>query len=443
MNAFLFLTFHTTISTKTCLFVSPAVYYRLSSMRYLLLLSLILTYGLPVIGQDTLSITYSEEPDTLTVRQKFIDRYGQFFMTRVPTRHIVKAGYTTSDVRGIGIAAGYEYKLLPVLSLEAAFFVKTNDAMDGMYANTFTKMRNGNYWAGGKVRWYYTMNQRIRHGLNANNFSGAYLAGSYEQPLMLFGNAIPDSPVRRIIGLVPGFQSRFSNLGHIDISVGAYYVDNTAKRKFSVENYDGSPRQYFVFSTQMTVGLALGDWRTATPAQFCEVLLCDEEKQNQWKLRFPELSLGVGQQMLRAGIAREARFGNSPFSLDINVNGELYNRDKAAFKGFSLKVGLQGRYYFLQKRQIRLGKSGNNLSGFYTAAEISNFHTRGITRNWHNDVNERYWAASASVGFQQRLFRNIYIDTAVSFNQFSMDLTYPLRLSQRQFSSRFALGFAF
>ena len=68
-------------------------------MRYILLLLWILLKPLTAAAQDTIRVTYSEESDTLTVHQKFIDRYDNVFMTRVPTKHIVKAGYRTSDLR--------------------------------------------------------------------------------------------------------------------------------------------------------------------------------------------------------------------------------------------------------------------------------------------------------------------------------------------------------
>jgi hypothetical protein len=106
-------------------------------MKYLLPLFLILLKSSTIAAQDTIRVTYSEEPDTLTIRQRFIDRYDNVFMTHVPTRNLVKAGYTSSDARGIGIMLGYEYKLWPQLSIEASMYIKTNNTGDGIYINTF------------------------------------------------------------------------------------------------------------------------------------------------------------------------------------------------------------------------------------------------------------------------------------------------------------------
>lgn len=40
-------------------------------------------------AQDSLRITYSQEQDTI-VRQRFIDQYENVFMTKIPTRHMLK-----------------------------------------------------------------------------------------------------------------------------------------------------------------------------------------------------------------------------------------------------------------------------------------------------------------------------------------------------------------
>ncbi|GGH52871.1 hypothetical protein GCM10007423_57750 [Dyadobacter endophyticus] len=417
-------------------------------MKYFLPLLLILLKSLTVAAQDTIRVTYSEEPDTLSVRQKFIDRYDNVFMTRVPTKHIVKAGYRTSDLRGIGIGVdiSYEYKLLPFLSVEATLRGQTNAANDAIYSRTFVKPWRGNTWLGAKARWYYAMPARIRKGLNANNFSGAYLAMSYELPLKSI-DRYNSSPYKRIVGVASGFQSRFLNWGHIDISFGAYYTEPRPREASWHPLYSNkSPvdfKRNIIFSTQMTVGIALGDWKRSLPSQLCEVLLCDEEIHNQWKLRFPEFSIGLDQQSLRTGIAREAKFGKSPFSLDMSANAEFYDRKWDSVRGSSIKVGLQPRYYFLQRMQIRRGKSGNNLSGFYTAFEIAMLHTKYGTTGYFPNINERYWSISPSIGFQQRLFKHIYVDTNVGYHVLPADVPYPYDALHRRYSARLELGFTF
>ena len=412
-------------------------------MKYILLLLLILPISPTATAQDSLRVTFSEEPDTLTVRQKFIDRYDNVFMTRVPTRNLFKAGYTSSDARGIGIVAGYEFKVLPQLSIEANIYKKTNKSGDGIYMNTFTRGWSMDWWVGTMVRWYYNMGKRIEKGLNANNFSGAYVAALVNRRIGYPTGASPVNSNRHTLGLTTGFQSRVFNRGHVDISLGAYYLDQKFFYFYSPEPGRDLSNKNFILSTQMTVGVAFGDWKRNLPTETCEVLLCDEEISNQWKLRFPEASLGLGQRSLRLGIAREAKFGNSPFSIDINANAEFFDTELTRMKGFSIKTGLQGRYYFLQPMQIRRGKSGNNLSGFYTALEIANYLAKRNATGYYPRIDGQYWGASFSAGFQQRLFKNIFIDSAISVNAFSSAVPYDYGVNFRRVSARLALGFTF
>ena len=93
--------------------------------------------------------------------------------------------------------------------------------------------------------------------------------------------------------------------------------------------------------------------------------------------------------------------------------------------------------------QIRRGKSGNNLSGFYTAVEIANFMTKRSPTSFANRFNEKYWGASLAVGFQQRLFKNIFVDSAVSVNEFSATVPYYYSENFRKISAKLALGFTF
>lgn len=396
-------------------------------------------------AQDSIPIIYSEEPDTLVVRQKFIDRYDNVFMTRVATSNVIKVGYTSSDARGIGIALGYEYKVRPSLSLEASVYKKTNNASDGIYMNTFTKQWTRDWWLGIKARWYYNMGKRIKSGLNANNFSGGYVAALVDRR---FGSLDVSSPVnshRYAIGITTGFQSRVFNRGHIDISLGAYHLNQSKYfPAYPEPNFNKNLRNTdFILSTQMTVGIAFGDWKREVPTAVCEVLLCDEEVQNQWKLRFPEASFGLGQRSLRFGIAREAKFNQSPFSIDINANAEFYDTELADMKGYFVKIGLQGRYYFLQPMQIRRGKAGNNLSGFYAGLEIANFLNKRTGTYFNQSFNKRYWGAALSAGFQQRLFKNIFVDSAISVNEFSAEVPYYYGTNFRRISAKLALGFTF
>ena len=79
-------------------------------------------------AQDSTKITYSQEVDTLQ-KQRFIDRYENVFMTKVPTRHMFKIGLSQyyqalpapllddKLLNSASLQLGYEFKFLPSFSL--------------------------------------------------------------------------------------------------------------------------------------------------------------------------------------------------------------------------------------------------------------------------------------------------------------------------------------
>ena len=171
-------------------------------------------------AQDSIPVTFRQEPDTLT-KQRFIDRYENVFMTKVPTKQMFKLGTIASLVQGIGISLGYEYKVFPSLSIEASVYSQLNSDNVGLaYQLRYLDLRRINFWANAKARWYYNMNKRIESGQNANNFSGAYVGFTYEQSV-LRGRYLVDRNDSRF-GFLYGFQSRFFNNGFIDFSLGLY-----------------------------------------------------------------------------------------------------------------------------------------------------------------------------------------------------------------------------
>ena len=231
-------------------------------------------------AQDDVKITLTEEADTL-VKQRFIDRYENVFMTKVPTRHMVKIGISqyyqvnpfplkdNNILNTTSLQIGYEFKFLPAFSLTLAAhapYFGTNIPIKNSWENTVFD---------GQLRWYFDMKKRIRSGISANNFSGNYLAFSYTK-------AKTDS-YSRTIGLKLGFQRRFLNSGFIDFAF-ALQQDAPFFHYGILENWS--------FSSQSSFGFAFGDWKRSEKAPLCDLLLCDEQLKQQWKVRLPELSFG-------------------------------------------------------------------------------------------------------------------------------------------------------
>lgn len=387
-------------------------------------------------AQDTLSVSFTQEPGTL-VKQYFIDRYENVFMTKVPTRNMMKVGYSNSVHKGIGLNFGYEYKLLPSFSMEATCYVQTNYDNDGIYLTSFNKLLNRqNLFIGAKARWYFDMDKRIKNALNANNFSGKYVAVSYETATAAFYD-MPARPRNRdILGIMYGFQSRFLNHGFLDFSVGIFHVrPNPTIYWRDEDDSNRFTRESIVFATQTSIGLAYGDWKKSHRPPLCEVLSCDEDFGRQFKVRFPEISLGLNRQSFRAEIALEQKLGKSPLTLNVIVGSQTYRSSSEGFSmlDFSLVSEVQLRYYALQKRRILKGKSRNNLSGLY-GGPVLQYHY--VYENFGRAYINKNLGGGVAAGYQERLFKNIYFDTALSYAIVDWNYNFEMR-------AKVGLGFAF
>jgi len=106
------------------------------------------------LAQDTTSVTFTEET-SLVNEQRFIDRYENVFMSKIPTRKIFKLGYLATTYNGIGLHAAFEYKVLPAWSFEET--VTSRASLDG---NSLTidrsqrQLSGRNLFASIGSRWY-------------------------------------------------------------------------------------------------------------------------------------------------------------------------------------------------------------------------------------------------------------------------------------------------
>ena len=145
-------------------------------------------------SSDSVRITHTQEAGTLE-KQRFIDRYDYVFMTKEPTRWMLKIdgnfnNLLSSEVfqrgflkRVIDFRLGIEHKLNSSFSL--ALDVTRNN-ISPFTANgllDYSKIYNSRkHWVtSAELRWYYDMASRIRQGKSSNNFSGNYLSLKYEK----------------------------------------------------------------------------------------------------------------------------------------------------------------------------------------------------------------------------------------------------------------------
>jgi hypothetical protein len=392
---------------------------------FVIVLALFITSA---FAQDSTKIIYSVEHDTL-VKQRFIDRYENVFMTKVPTRHMFKVGisqyyqarsYPLIDDRvfnNSSLHLGYEFKFLPSFSL----------ALSGHFPYPEDKLKSslGNTVIDAQLRWFMGMNRRIKQGKAANNFSGNYMAVYYNLP-----GTYDMSPK---IGLKLGFQRRFFNRGFLDFAVAV------EQQGFQY----GSFYEWSV-STQASFGIAFGDWKGSKTGPLCDILLCDQQLSALWKIRLPELTLGYYLNRGRLGIAYERKFRTSPFSLNVQFdlgmnrafdfmrNRKELNVDRyenlerrkmimVHSSEFFPTLSVQPRYYFQQKRQKLTGKGGSGLSGVYAGihSEYSYYigkHSFSLFTRENLVIRKSLIKAGPLLGFQQRLFRHGYVDANASLN---------------------------
>jgi hypothetical protein len=365
-----------------------------------------------LFAQDSTHFSYSEVADTL-VKQRFIDRYENVFMTKVPTRHMVKIGAEFFPLGfldpGYGLQTlllniGYEVKLLPSVSLGVNF--KAN----GGYSSSLGW--EGVITANLQGRWYFDMNQRIATGKSANNFSGNYLAVVGERYWQSHLSAYPKIKT----GVEFGMQRRFFNNGAIDFAAGAYYM-RYAETRTSWEYISGSGKiNDFEISTRTMLSFAFGDWKKKVPFPACDVFRCDEFVSSQWKFLWPVIRISSNINNIGLGAGYEKKLGKSPFSVNTQIFADynsfiyrnFYTHSVSRAESMQLQTFAQTRYYFLQKKQIRKGRGGNNLSGLFFGPHLD--YLRYTTTGNYSIREKKHLGVGFAYGYQKALFKNGYID---------------------------------
>jgi hypothetical protein len=363
-------------------------------------------------SQDSTEIKFSEEQDTL-VQQRFIDRYENVFMTKVPTRHMFKLSLTfvpnylfavdNNAVQTTSYGLGYEFKISPILSVGTDVFI--NGGWGG--AIGFVGALDGNIYG----RWYYDMRHRINEGINVNNFTGNYVAVIAGKR---WGKSETDYQLSSI-GIEFGLQRRFLNNGRIEFAIGASY-QQYSKGHYPIQlGYGVHKASDFAIASRTSMGLAFGDWKRNKNIEMCEVLRCDENISQQWKLLWPKIYLSSQFIQGTIGLAYERKFGSSPVSVNaqvITALNEPASYPKIISNDVQVWPSLQLRYYLDQKQAIRNGKGGQNLSGLYLGPH-SDFVFYQSETIYGEGRPKRHLGLGAAAGFQQTLFGKAYVDLSV------------------------------
>ncbi len=380
-------------------------------------------------GQDSTGIIALQQEMGEVRRQRFIDRYENVFMTKEPTRHILKVGFMAYNGWTGGdhylhysgnnsISAGYEYKITPAFSIGVGgFFAGGLASRAGEQGLRFI----GSTGLSVQSRWYYEMKKRIENGYSASNFSGNYLGLTYDR-YTNWSSGVGRSVFSRL-GVEWGMQRRFFNYGFIDFGAGLYYQFDGQLRTdmpgTEIPENISMKGDRLGISSKATIGLALGDWKKKTGLPFCEVLRCQEVVRSQFTISWPEFHLGLHNQSLAGGLGFEQKLFGS-ISAKARIDGFVLNQSyRTGAMAGSLSAAeaisaVQLRYYVFQRKLRKTGRGGYDLNGFYVGplAEHSIFRSHSALQDSEAKTVGTINALRTGIvaGYQRTLFKNAYID---------------------------------
>lgn len=119
------------------------------------------------------------------------------------------------------------------------------------------------------------------------------------------------------------------------------------------------------------------------------------------------------------------------------INSVMLWSDDQVFHQQGISLG--GRYYFLKKKDIEQGRSGNNCQGVYGLLKMSNLLSLVTIRSKnadllsHDSKLDRFLKSSLTpeigIGFQQRLDYHLYFDSGLSCNYNILENEFGFQLS--------------
>ncbi len=206
------------------------------------------TYLTAAAQQDSVSVTYAEEPaDSSNFSLK--EKYKYFTRATVEEKFMLKAGL--SD---LGAASYYGLFMENVFTFEGKINVPFS--MLAQFRQGMSGWQNSHVGIDVAVRYYYSLPRRIRKGKSANNFSANYFSVQIDntwrdESTYVFRNSPPiaDAGVRRTsrFSLLYGIQRRLGKHGYVDFNVGGAYQP---------KQWFGDNRRRFFFDSNFSIGFA-------------------------------------------------------------------------------------------------------------------------------------------------------------------------------------------
>lgn len=359
-------------------------------------------------------------------KTRFIDRYDHVFGTQAPTRFLLKWNtlallpivtqgeneqvlQSANLLNSASLDLRAEAKLAPMLSLQVA---------GAFYRQSATVLSRGSHAVDLRLepRWYFDMSRRIREGKSANNLTGNYIG--LEGRRLWFDNGTYNTFETNSLSLRFGMQRRLWRYGFFDLSYGVGYQSGLYRYGIvggAIQEYKD---QSAFGEARVALGFALGGrkpQRDDAAASVCDVFRCFQEDRRMFKVDlFRALRFEQNHLSFNPRVSWEQKIGQSPFSVEVEgelgADGTRYvnNGDVDHLWDYKVGASVQPRYYFLQKRQVARGKSGNNLNGLFLGTALG--YSRAENRSYYfgNGTTNNFYAAP-HLGVQYRLFKKGFI----------------------------------
>lgn len=277
-----------------------------------------------------------------------------------------------------------------------------------------------------EARNYFKLPKLIKEGKQANNLSSTYYAAGIGYSRHPQSSRNKFRSVSQIYASI-GEQKRFLNYGYVNYGLQLSYSQSEAAYD-DLFNY-GRDISGVTLSNFMKTGFAFGKRYKISDDVKCPIFKCYVDRKSAFKVNYNRLfKITVGDDFysndglavqvdIHPSVAYEYKLGASPFTFNQDLDIEVFARSGVAYR-FDMKYSSGFRFYYNLRKNIRSGKSGNNLSGWYALARGSytwvedNFTILSIV----NGVIEREKRRSSAfqvevgLGYQKTLLNNIYYD---------------------------------
>ncbi len=359
----------------------------------------------------TPKVISKELPDSTL---QYISPLDYAFMMHETTSWLLKGVFPTFHRSRAILKLGFEKRIAPSFTFNSGFEF-TNFYLNG---NPYNLSENGER-ASLETRWYYHLNKHMAENKVARNLSDNYLAfgidfthlNTYE--LWPSHESIKNDNYLNYY-LKWGMQRRFLKHGFADMGIKAGLNQRLS--------YDQAI--FFSLNTYVDLGLAFTkDKYTLDPEKLCPVFKCFETEKYAVKTNISNLlSVELFQKsksvILMPNLAFEHKIASSPFSVNSGFDASFGWYKNSFEEGrlpqqtedyyYRYRLALEGRWYSTLKHRIRIGKSGNGLSGNYIAAGAYYLwlkDTRYLKSQIQNGPN-----IYAAVGWQKLISTHLYYD---------------------------------